>query len=623
MVRISLCLCASLLLVGSVLPMAAQQPGNSTSIAATAAPVIVPPMVNFSGVLADVNGKPLNGVVGVTFFLYKDSQGGTPLWMETQNLRTDKAGHYMVMLGSTSSQGLPAELFASGEARWLGVQVQGQVEEPRVLLLSVPYALKALDAETVGGKPASAFQLTVPSSGKGKASAPTAGLGSVPAAEQANELRCAGGGTSCKASFIPKFSSNGGSATENNSIMSQSGTNINVAGNLTGGTLQGTGLSTGVFGIATATGGGGSTFGLEGLASAPQGFGVYGLNNATSGGVGVQGTDINITGVGVFGEGGCCSNLDAGGIGVLGMISNGSFAPILPPVPTAVLADSTHSPNGIGVYGKASGGSSSVAGLFENRVLGGKLLRGTYLDAFSNPVESFSVTANGRVQTNSIGSNNAAVFIKDASPASAISLAALEVHNSGSSGEVAFLQQSINTNPNAVVKLVLQPTSTSNYLECQQSDGTFKCHIDNSGTFHSGSDFAEALPARGIRKFYEPGDVLVVSRDGNSVEKTDEEYSSRIVGVYSTRPAVLGSDKQGETRVDAVDIPVAITGIVPTKVSAKNGPIQVGDLLVTSATLGYAMKGSNRRRMSGAVVGKALESLQAGTGVIHVLVTLQ
>jgi hypothetical protein len=118
---------------------------------------MVPPMVNFSGVLTDLNGKPLTGKVGSTFSIYKDSEGGAPLWIETQNVQADKSGHYTVMLGSTSSQGLPTNIFVSGEARWLGVQAQGQAEQPRVLLMSVPYALKALDAETIGGKPASAF----------------------------------------------------------------------------------------------------------------------------------------------------------------------------------------------------------------------------------------------------------------------------------------------------------------------------------------------------------------------------------------------------------------------------------------------------------------------------------
>jgi hypothetical protein len=126
----------------------------------------VPPLVNFNGVLADTNGKPLTGTVGVTFYLYQDQQGGAPLWMETQNVQADKTGHYSVALGSTSSQGLPASVFASGEARWLGVEVQGHTEQPRVLLMSVPYALKALDAETIGGKPASAFMMAPASNSK-------------------------------------------------------------------------------------------------------------------------------------------------------------------------------------------------------------------------------------------------------------------------------------------------------------------------------------------------------------------------------------------------------------------------------------------------------------------------
>lgn len=120
---------------------------------------VVPKLVNYSGTLTDLNGKPLTSLAGVTFLLYRDSQGGAPLWMETQNVQPGKSGHYSVMLGSTTAQGLPEDVFVSGEARWLGVQVQGQNEQPRVLLVAVPYALKAHDAETIGGLPPSAFML--------------------------------------------------------------------------------------------------------------------------------------------------------------------------------------------------------------------------------------------------------------------------------------------------------------------------------------------------------------------------------------------------------------------------------------------------------------------------------
>ena len=131
--------------------------GASTTSAANGA--VVPRLVNYSGVLTDATGKPLTNVVGVTFTLYQQSEGGTPLWMETQNVQPSKSGRYSVMLGSTTSAGLPEDVFVSGEARWLGVQVEGQAEQPRVLLVAVPYALKAGDAETIGGLPASAFVL--------------------------------------------------------------------------------------------------------------------------------------------------------------------------------------------------------------------------------------------------------------------------------------------------------------------------------------------------------------------------------------------------------------------------------------------------------------------------------
>jgi hypothetical protein len=96
-------------------------------------------------------------MAGATFAIYREQYEGAPLWLETQNVQGDVKGNYTVQLGATKVEGLPLDLFSSGEARWLGVTINGGQEQPRVLLLSVPYALKAADAETVGGLPASAF----------------------------------------------------------------------------------------------------------------------------------------------------------------------------------------------------------------------------------------------------------------------------------------------------------------------------------------------------------------------------------------------------------------------------------------------------------------------------------
>ena len=122
----------------------------------------VPRLVNFSGKSTDLQGKPITGVVGVTFAIYKDQDGGSPLWLESQNVQADAKGNYTAQLGATQSDGLPLDLFTSGEARWLGVTVNGGQEQSRILLLSVPYALKAADAETLGGLPPSAFVLATP-----------------------------------------------------------------------------------------------------------------------------------------------------------------------------------------------------------------------------------------------------------------------------------------------------------------------------------------------------------------------------------------------------------------------------------------------------------------------------
>jgi hypothetical protein len=130
------------------------------------APLQVPPLIQFSNIASDEGGNTLSGVVSITFSLYSSQQGGKPLWTETQNdVQLDPTGHYSLQLGITQPNGVPATLFTTGEARWLGVQIAGQAEQPRVLLLSVPYALKAGDATTVGGLPPSAFVLAPPATG--------------------------------------------------------------------------------------------------------------------------------------------------------------------------------------------------------------------------------------------------------------------------------------------------------------------------------------------------------------------------------------------------------------------------------------------------------------------------
>jgi hypothetical protein len=120
----------------------------------------VPRLVQFNGTLKDGAMRPVSGVASVTFAIYAEQDGGTTLWSETQNVLADADGHYGVLLGSATANGVPAELFGTGQSRWLGVTIARQAEMARVLMASVPYALKAADADTLGGLPASAYVTT-------------------------------------------------------------------------------------------------------------------------------------------------------------------------------------------------------------------------------------------------------------------------------------------------------------------------------------------------------------------------------------------------------------------------------------------------------------------------------
>jgi hypothetical protein len=95
----------------------------------------------------------------ITLSIYADENGGSPIWSESQTAAVNSAKQFTVLMGAANAQGLPADIFSSGEARWLGVRVNGGEEQARVLLVSVPYAMKSGDSDSLGGKPASAYVL--------------------------------------------------------------------------------------------------------------------------------------------------------------------------------------------------------------------------------------------------------------------------------------------------------------------------------------------------------------------------------------------------------------------------------------------------------------------------------
>jgi hypothetical protein len=121
--------------------------------------VTVPRLIRISGSLSDASGAPLTGNTSLTFALYEAQNDQAAIWQEEQTVSLDSTGHYAVLLGGSSVNGMPQEIFSGGQARWLGVRAEGHSEQPRILLLSVAYALKAADSDMLGGLPVTAFAL--------------------------------------------------------------------------------------------------------------------------------------------------------------------------------------------------------------------------------------------------------------------------------------------------------------------------------------------------------------------------------------------------------------------------------------------------------------------------------
>jgi hypothetical protein len=209
--RTTIILAICLLMITCTLPLVAQNSAVTGGM--------VPRLVNYSGRVLDVDGKPQVGIAGVTFSIYKDQYEGSPLWLETQNVTANSKGNYTIQLGATRPEGLPLELFSSGEARWLGVRVNGGEEAPRALLLSVPYALKAADAETIGGLPPSAFVLAAPASSLATASVPA--VTAQPLATGTTPVTTAGG----TLNTLAKFDAN---ADITSSVIFDNGTSVGV-----------------------------------------------------------------------------------------------------------------------------------------------------------------------------------------------------------------------------------------------------------------------------------------------------------------------------------------------------------------------------------------------------------
>jgi hypothetical protein len=200
----------------------------------------------------------------------------------------------------------------------------------------------------------------------------------------------------------------------------------------------------------------------------------------------------------------------------------------------------------------------------------------------------------------------------------------------------------------AISGVAARNTSGDFYSGRFYSSGTSGTYYGLWADHRTGANIDIAEYIYDTNKDTEAADIVIADPlNKESIIRSTSPYQSAVLGVVSTKPhMVLGAEllideETGATRPDVYAAKLALCGRIPVKVTDENGSIEPGDLLTTSSTPGHAMKwtlldvneaedfselkamiAENDQRRN-AIIGKAVESHDSGTGKIMVLVALQ
>lgn len=521
----------------------------------------------YQGRLTDTSGKPLNGQYNMNFQLWDALTNG------------NQVGNDILVNGVVVENGVfnavipvPDGTF-NGQALWLRIQVGSEWLEPRQEIMSVPYAMSLVPGASVQG--AATFDVI--------------------SAVNTNMIGGANG-------VYGESSSPAGAGINGYN------TSTNGGWGVLGQTHAVSGEAAGVAGTSHATTGNSS--GVQGQAYSPNAAGVAGYNDSPIGGWGVLGQINAADGAGVAGTNfftstetgnpdgirGISYSPDGAGVRGYNESTTGGYA----------IVGIVNGPNNVGVAGFNDATGDWALGIYgQTKSSEGMAIMGVNeaTTGWARGVDGESHSPDGIGVAGINHSGGIGVYASTTTTGTAMY---------AKSGDIIF--RGVNITDSQVFMV-----DANGYV---YADGAYNCGLgagSEPGTCivqNNPADFAEMLPAV---VNLEPGDVLVIGADGKLTRST-QPYQTAVAGVYSTQPGYLG----GGQHLGKQDfVPLAIVGVVPVKVSAENSPIHPGDLLTPSATPGYAMVCQNRLDCVGAIIGKALEPLEEGTGMITVLITLQ
>ncbi len=349
-----------------------------------------------------------------------------------------------------------------------------------------------------------------------------------------------------------------------------------------------------------------STEGI-GLQGTGQVYGVYGTNSGPNQGSGYGGFFQSTTGIGVYGQ----SNAQS--------TANNVYVPGV----------HGHSLHGAGVYGTS--GATFGVGVFGNMATGTAVIGSSQLgtsggDGVVGIGRAHGVRGVGNATTQGSGygghfSSSTGIGVYGQSTATPSS------QNQFAPGVLGFSQNGVG-----VMGRSGGPGSVAGYFDGHVVvDGNLTVTGSKSGYVVdiARNDGPEPLSQGDLVIVTGVTDPVVGNIPVPLVRKADTEASTAVIGVvdaaYQLDDTALG--QTGRTAAAGVINPgdyltiVTLGAFATIKVDASYGAIQPGDLLVSSPTPGHAMRADNPAL--GTVIGKALSSLDEGTGTVAIMVTIQ
>jgi len=577
----------------------------------------IPKLINYQGMVTNAEDKPLDGTCNILFKIYGSESGTDSLWREYHTNVEVTKGLFNVILGSLNTLNLPFDA-----PYWLGIRLDGEPEfSPRIQLTSMGYAYRAKMAD-------SAFVAVSAPTGGGwtddgavvrlATSTDKVGIGTGIPAEKlhvAGDIRLnAGGGIAFGDDNTKIFESSYDLyLTADDDLLLQPDDDIYIGAD---GSPSWILVNPGAQKIGIGTMSPSAHANLHVVGSGGASYPIYAEWSGSSAGAAIIAKNT--------GTGGDAIQANADGSGRSAIYARGSSG-----VDYAIWGDANGATwasyfNGkTYVSDKIGIGTTSPQNKLD--VEGAMVVGSSYSGSSTAPSNGMLVQGNTGIGTTGPGSHRLYV----------------ESSGSGVDGATAFIQ---NTHASGLAMIVEATSSDLPLLVSQKGDGdVFRCDswtggwhsvfkVENDGRvvcselqLTGGSDLSEQFNIKSVDEDVKPGMLVCIDPEHlGELTVSTKPYDRTVAGIISGAGGIETGVLMGQkdSKADGSH-PVALTGRVYCWADVSNGSIQPGDLLTTSDIPGHAMKVTDYARAQGAIIGKAMSSLEEGEGLVLVLVSLQ